>query len=427
MLDCNTAPGASAVLDLGKEPAYAGGEVGFFIVTPEAQGGTGRARAATAARPSRASPPARATSTTREQKYNPDRAGAAIVHPPAPLRAATSARRSSTSRGRTPSSREQRLHRSGDQRERVECSGGGVVRHRENGVVRARRDVVREAGARVRAGPRRAARGVQRRRRRLQRAGRRRRDVPVRRRRVPAGALRARVREHRVPVRVGDTSCDPATRSAWRRLRRRHCPSGPGVPRGQMRHAVRGRRLPARAGVRRRRVRRPVRGRDVQRGQMCSAGSASPAARGAAASPARCPGSATPPPGNASIPRARAVPGGDLLRGGQCVDDCDGAKCPNGAACQGGVCGGAGGGSGSSSSGIGVGGSGGAAATSSSSSSGSGVGGADDTTFGPGTKSGCGCRVAGDTDDRDAGVAFGLAGLLAVSLWRRRRDDRRAG
>ena len=35
MLDCNAAPGASAVLDLQTEPAYTGGDVGFFLITPE--------------------------------------------------------------------------------------------------------------------------------------------------------------------------------------------------------------------------------------------------------------------------------------------------------------------------------------------------------------------------------------------------------
>jgi MYXO-CTERM domain-containing protein len=35
MQDCNAAPGQSVVLDLASEPAYAGGDVGFFLVTPE--------------------------------------------------------------------------------------------------------------------------------------------------------------------------------------------------------------------------------------------------------------------------------------------------------------------------------------------------------------------------------------------------------
>jgi hypothetical protein len=35
MLDCNAAAGASVVLDLRNEPDYAGGDVGFFLLTPE--------------------------------------------------------------------------------------------------------------------------------------------------------------------------------------------------------------------------------------------------------------------------------------------------------------------------------------------------------------------------------------------------------
>lgn len=35
MLDCNAAPGASVVLDVRNDPAYKGGDIGFFLVTPE--------------------------------------------------------------------------------------------------------------------------------------------------------------------------------------------------------------------------------------------------------------------------------------------------------------------------------------------------------------------------------------------------------
>ena len=38
MLDCDVAPGDSVVLDVRAEPDYAGGEIGFFILTPEADG-----------------------------------------------------------------------------------------------------------------------------------------------------------------------------------------------------------------------------------------------------------------------------------------------------------------------------------------------------------------------------------------------------
>lgn len=41
MLDCNSKPGDAVVLDLSKEPAYTGGEIGFFLVTPEKGDGKG--------------------------------------------------------------------------------------------------------------------------------------------------------------------------------------------------------------------------------------------------------------------------------------------------------------------------------------------------------------------------------------------------
>jgi hypothetical protein len=37
MLDCTATAGASVVLDLSKEPAYKGGEIGFFMLTPESK------------------------------------------------------------------------------------------------------------------------------------------------------------------------------------------------------------------------------------------------------------------------------------------------------------------------------------------------------------------------------------------------------
>jgi hypothetical protein len=40
MLDCNAGAGASATLDVLNHPDYAGGEIGFFIATPESSGGS---------------------------------------------------------------------------------------------------------------------------------------------------------------------------------------------------------------------------------------------------------------------------------------------------------------------------------------------------------------------------------------------------
>jgi hypothetical protein len=42
MLDCSTAAGASAVLDLTKEPDWKGGDVAFFLVTPEDHAASGK-------------------------------------------------------------------------------------------------------------------------------------------------------------------------------------------------------------------------------------------------------------------------------------------------------------------------------------------------------------------------------------------------
>lgn len=39
MLDCNAGPGAQAVLDINNEPGYLGGEVAFFLATPESSSG----------------------------------------------------------------------------------------------------------------------------------------------------------------------------------------------------------------------------------------------------------------------------------------------------------------------------------------------------------------------------------------------------
>ena len=41
MLDCNAAAGASVLLDVRSDPAYKGGDIGFFLVTPEDHGSAG--------------------------------------------------------------------------------------------------------------------------------------------------------------------------------------------------------------------------------------------------------------------------------------------------------------------------------------------------------------------------------------------------
>jgi MYXO-CTERM domain-containing protein len=118
---------------------------------------------------------------------------------------------------------------------------------------------------------------------------------------------------------------------------------------------------------------------------------------------------------DASCPNG--CPGGTSCSAGQCVDDCQGAKCPAGQSCQGGQCVGPGvatpdGGfvavSGGSSGG-GTGGDGGAAG--------------GDAPFSPG-RSGCGCATAGHDDD--VTVALGAAVALGIALGRRRARARAA-
>ena len=41
MLDCTTTPGTDVVLDLQSEPDYLGGDIGFFLITPESHGAAG--------------------------------------------------------------------------------------------------------------------------------------------------------------------------------------------------------------------------------------------------------------------------------------------------------------------------------------------------------------------------------------------------
>jgi hypothetical protein len=77
MQDCSTPVGQSAVLDLAAEPAYAGGDVGFFLISPESHTQKG-----TCAGGNCCASVARATSGEgyvyfSEHKYNPDFVGAA--------------------------------------------------------------------------------------------------------------------------------------------------------------------------------------------------------------------------------------------------------------------------------------------------------------------------------------------------------------
>lgn len=81
MLDCSTTPGDDVVLDLSSEPAYAGGEIGFFLVTPESTGAQGSCQGgdccATVARAMQGN----GQVYFSERQYNPDFQGSSsLIH-----------------------------------------------------------------------------------------------------------------------------------------------------------------------------------------------------------------------------------------------------------------------------------------------------------------------------------------------------------
>lgn len=79
MLDCNSKPGDAVVLDLSKEPTWAGGDIGFFLVTPEKGDGNGGGSGACGALGCCATLAGAAQGHGfiyySERKYNPDFAG----------------------------------------------------------------------------------------------------------------------------------------------------------------------------------------------------------------------------------------------------------------------------------------------------------------------------------------------------------------
>ncbi len=74
MLDCDTETGDSAVLDILGDPAYAGGEIGFFLVTPEEGESSGCAGGDCCATVERAAA-GQGHIFYSERRYNPDSAG----------------------------------------------------------------------------------------------------------------------------------------------------------------------------------------------------------------------------------------------------------------------------------------------------------------------------------------------------------------
>jgi hypothetical protein len=81
MLDCDAQPGTAVVLDVLSDPAYRGGDIGFFLITPEAHGASGQCAGGNCC-----ASLARATAGQgyiyySERGYNPDAAGAdSFIH-----------------------------------------------------------------------------------------------------------------------------------------------------------------------------------------------------------------------------------------------------------------------------------------------------------------------------------------------------------
>ena len=80
MLDCNAAAGAQVVLDVRSDPRWTGGEIGFFLVTPEQHGGSGQcAGGDCCARVDRL--PAAGYAYYSQRALNPDHVGAdSFIH-----------------------------------------------------------------------------------------------------------------------------------------------------------------------------------------------------------------------------------------------------------------------------------------------------------------------------------------------------------
>ena len=76
MQDCNAAAGQSVVLDLAAEPAYAGGDVGFFLITPESHTQNGTCAAGNCCASVARAMNGEGYVYFSERKYNPDFAGA---------------------------------------------------------------------------------------------------------------------------------------------------------------------------------------------------------------------------------------------------------------------------------------------------------------------------------------------------------------
>ncbi len=81
ILGCTSGAGASVTLDLSKEPAWRGGDIAFFLMTPEARGAPGRCSAAGCCPSVQAVQAGQGYVYTTERAYDPDQQnGAPFVH-----------------------------------------------------------------------------------------------------------------------------------------------------------------------------------------------------------------------------------------------------------------------------------------------------------------------------------------------------------
>lgn len=81
MLDCKAAAGTKVVLDLRGNPDYKGGDIGFFLVTPEQHGTTGQCAGGDCCATTQRAAAGQGWVFYSQPKYNPDQAGAnSFIH-----------------------------------------------------------------------------------------------------------------------------------------------------------------------------------------------------------------------------------------------------------------------------------------------------------------------------------------------------------
>ena len=279
-------PAPRALLDVRSDPAYQGGDIGFFLVTPEDHASAGSCAGgdccATVARLGGGV----GYAYYSQRAFNPDGGGATPYIHLLTYLSKLATRKFYFAWEDTFRTTNADFTESGDERRRRRVRRRRrPLRHRRRGRVQRRRHHLRRRHAALHAARRRRARALRRSRQRLQRRGRRRRGLRqpargVRQRRVRA-ALHARsgVRLHR--RHAVRHRCGRVHRPA---LRGRHLPGRSDLSRRRVRQRLRRDRLPARHHLPQRRVRRSVRRRGLSAAGRCApAGCACPGATRAAA------------------------------------------------------------------------------------------------------------------------------------------------